>query len=206
MVIATRPVFWPMISARLLATSRSEGERPSRMALVESQISASTPSSPIASSRGPSVLGGSTGVSSIFQSPVWMTVPAGVRMASAFDSGIEWATSISSMSNGPRVKRARDGMTLRSIFGAPGSLQALGLEQSGGELGGVDGHAELRPQMDQRAEMILMRVGEDDAEETLRSASMKRVSGMTRSMPGRSSPAKETPQSTISHWRFFGGP
>ena len=63
-------------------------------ALVESQTSASTPSSPISRSRFASVGG------PIDRRLVDLPVagmedrPAGVRIASAFDSGIEWATLI----------------------------------------------------------------------------------------------------------------
>ena len=60
------------------------------MALVESQTSASTPSSPSARNRASSVIGPISGAGSIFQSPVWMTVPAGVVIASDTGSGIEW--------------------------------------------------------------------------------------------------------------------
>ena len=48
-----------------------------------------------------SVGGPIIGVGSSFQSPVCSTLPSGVRMISAFDSGIECATETSSMSNGP---------------------------------------------------------------------------------------------------------
>ena len=46
-----------------------------------------------------------TGVGSIFQSPVCSTTPCGVRIARALDSGIECATEMSSMPNGPTSKR-----------------------------------------------------------------------------------------------------
>ncbi len=63
----------------------------------------------------------STGVGSIFQSPVWTTSPAGVRIASAELSGIEWATRTNSTSNGPIVTRL-PGLTIWiGTFGAPGS-------------------------------------------------------------------------------------
>src|SRR5439155_14219488 len=42
---------------------------------------------------------------------------------------------------------------------------ALGLEQRGREWGGVDRHLQLRPQIEEGAEMIFVRVGQDDAEE-----------------------------------------
>ncbi len=43
--------------------------------------------------------------------------------------------------------------------------QALGFEQRGGERRGVDRQFQLRPQIDQRAEMIFVRVGEHQAGE-----------------------------------------
>src|SRR6266487_907697 len=163
-------------SARVFATSRSEGERPSRMALVESPTIASTPASPAALSLASSVGGWMTGVGSIFQSPVWSTAPRAVRMISALDSGIEWATDTSSISNGPMANRDPSATTRTGISGAPGSPRlcsmptaaaspALGLEQSRGERRGIDGHAQLRPKIEQRAEMILVGVGEHDAGE-----------------------------------------
>ena len=64
---------------------------------------ASTPSSPMRCSVASSVTSPSSGSGSIFQSPVWRTVPSGVRIASPFGSGIEWVRVISSSSNGPSV-------------------------------------------------------------------------------------------------------
>ena len=98
-----------------------------------------------------------------------MTVPAGVRIASAFDSGIEWATSISSTSNGPSVNldaTARPQVDLGRVRLA----EALGFEQRRRERRREDRDLEPRPEMDERAEMILMRMGEDDPEEVLRAA------------------------------------
>ena len=71
--------------------------------LVESQTSASTPSSPIAASRALSVGRPMPGASSIFQSPECTMVPSGVRIASAQLSGIEWATATNSTENGPSI-------------------------------------------------------------------------------------------------------
>ena len=104
-VTATRPEALVMTSARPSETCRSDGDSPSRIALVESQTSASTPSSPSARNRGSSVSGPSAGSVSFFQSPVCSTMPAGVRMASDTGSGMEWVTAIASISNGPIVKR-----------------------------------------------------------------------------------------------------
>ena len=101
----------------VLATSASEGERPSRTALVESPISASTPASPSSRNRRSSVGMPMIGVGSIFQSPVCSTVPAEVWIASAWDSGIECATGMNSTLNGPRSMRPPDGTTVTGIFG-----------------------------------------------------------------------------------------
>ena len=147
------------------ATSVSLGLRPSRMALVESQTSASTPSSPIAWSRATSVGSAERRRSSSFQSPLWRTTPSGVRIASACDSGMEWVTLMYSTSNGPTVKRS-PGVTIviGTDLGA-GLAGDLCHQQVGGEGRRVDRHAQPRPQVDQRAEMILVGVGDDDADE-----------------------------------------
>ena len=96
-VTATRPGAVLIKFGEGLGDVGFRGERPSRTALVESPMSASTPSSPSAVSffcvgRPPI-----SGVGSIFQSPVCSTMPAGVRIASAFDSGIECATLTNSI-------------------------------------------------------------------------------------------------------------
>ena len=66
-----------------------------------------------------------TGVGSIFQSPVWRTLPCGVRMIRALESGIEWATETNSRSNGPTVNRPLSGMMFTGMSGAPGSPARL---------------------------------------------------------------------------------
>ena len=163
-VTATRAGAVRISSAKVLATSVSEGERPSRTALVESPISARQPASPSARSFASSVGGPMSGVGSIFQSPVCSTVPSGVRMMRAFDSGIECAMETSSMSNGPSVKRPPSGTMLTGICGAPGSLSRLACKQRRGERCCVDRKLEPRPQVEHRAEMVLVRVCEHDAE------------------------------------------
>ena len=75
MVTATRRLAPLMIPASERATSRSEGERPSRRALVELQIMAVTPSAPSSLRRASSVGAPISGVASIFQSPVWSAMP-----------------------------------------------------------------------------------------------------------------------------------
>ncbi len=105
MVTATRRFAPLMMSASERATSRSEGERPSRRALVELQIIAVTPSAPSCIRRSEFVGVPTIGVASSFQSPVWSATPSGVRMATALGSGIECATATSSISKGPTSKR-----------------------------------------------------------------------------------------------------
>ena len=85
-------------------------------------------------------------------------------MASAWDSGIEWVTLMYSTSNGPSGMRSPALTTVTGTGAAAGLAGDLGGEQVGGEGGGVDRHLEPRPQIDQRAEMILMGMGDDDAE------------------------------------------
>ena len=108
------------------ATSGSEGERPSRSALVESQIIAATPSAPSAARRPMSVGGPTWGVGSSFQSPVCSTTPSGVRMASALDSGIECATEIISTPNGPTSKRLLSATSWIGSLSPPPILGELG--------------------------------------------------------------------------------
>ena len=164
-VTATRPVA-PAISSRsVFATSASDGERPSRTALVESPISARQPSSPSRLSFASSVGGPMIGVGSSFQSPVCSTLPSGVRMISAFDSGIECETDTSSTSNGPSVEAAAERHDLDRHVGAPRLAQALRLEQRGRERRRVDRAAQPRPQVDQRAEMVLVRMRQHEAGE-----------------------------------------
>ena len=118
-VTATRRGAFTISSVSVLATSDSDGERPSRTALVESPISTWQPSAPSARNFASSVGGPSTGVGSSFQSPVCSTLPCGVRRISALDSGIEWATETSSMSNGPTLKREPSATSVTGISGAP---------------------------------------------------------------------------------------
>ncbi len=105
-VTATRPGAASITCRRPCPTACSEGDSPSRIALVESQISAITPASPRARKRASSVIGPISGAGSIFQSPVWMMVPSGVVIASDTGSGMECVTATASMSNRPTEKRS----------------------------------------------------------------------------------------------------
>ena len=151
----------------VLATSASDGERPSRTALVESPISASTPASPSSRSRRSSVGTPMIGVGSIFQSPVCSTVPAEVWIASACDSGIECATGMNSTLNGPRSMRPPDGTTVTGIFGGLRSEAHLASNRAALNLRRVDRAFQLRPQIDDGAEMILMGVRQHEADQIL---------------------------------------
>ena len=164
-VTPTRPGAVLISSASVLATSVSDGERPSRTALVESPTSARQPSLPSARSLASSVGGPSTGVGSIFQSPVCSTVPSAVRMMRPFDSGIEWAIETSSMSNGTEREAAAERHDGDRNLRRARLAQPLGLEQRGGERRGVDRNLEPRPQIEHRAEMIFVGVGEHEAEQ-----------------------------------------
>jgi hypothetical protein len=73
--------------------------------LVVSVTSASTPVVGDARELGHVEQRPSTGVWSNLKSPVWTTVPAGVRIASANESGIEWATWIGSTVKWPMLER-----------------------------------------------------------------------------------------------------
>ena len=105
-----------------------------------------------------------SGVSSSFQSPVCSAVPSGVRITTADGSGIECDMLISSTSNGPIVRRPPSGMTCNGKPSIRPSLGEFRFQHLGGERRGIDRDAaELRPEIDHRAEMILMRVGEQQA-------------------------------------------
>jgi hypothetical protein len=95
------------------------------MALVESETKASTPSSPSSRKRASSIGAPSTGSSSNFQSPLWTTRPRGVRMAMEFGSGIECATLMYSMPNGPTVNGFPGRTMVTGMRCEPGSLASL---------------------------------------------------------------------------------
>ena len=96
--------------------SRSGATNPGTSALVESTSSRSTPSSPSRASARRSVTRPSSGSWSILKSPVWMTSwPAGVRMATARASGMEWLTAMNSRSNGAE----RRAVSLGDLVGSP---------------------------------------------------------------------------------------
>ena len=134
-------------------------------ALVESQTIARMPSSPISRSRSSSVGSPISGSGSSFQSPVCNTVPAEVRITTAFGSGIEWVSVISSRSNGPIVKAARHRHGVDRDPVGELRLDQLGAQQRGGERRRPDRALQLRPEIGDGADMVLVRVRRDDAEQ-----------------------------------------
>ena len=86
--------------------SASAAKKPGTSALVESGRNKSTPSSPRRAKPARSVMRLSSGNWSILKSPVSSTRPAGVRMATAKPSGMEWLTARNSTSKGPNLRRS----------------------------------------------------------------------------------------------------
>ena len=100
-VTSTRPAAWRKIASNSAPTLRSEGVMPGRSTLVESEKRSATPSAPSSASRPMSGSRPSSGVWSSLKSPVWTTVPIGVRIASPTESGIECVIAKGSTANGP---------------------------------------------------------------------------------------------------------
>ena len=84
-----------------LPTFFSEGVKPGRSALVDSQRSSSTPSRPSCPRRVRSIISPWMGVMSSLKSPVCTTVPSGVWMARQQASAIEWLTWMNSTVSAP---------------------------------------------------------------------------------------------------------
>ena len=83
-------------------TSNSEPDLPALKTFVESQIIASTPSSPISFNLFSFILSPIKGFGSTFQSPVCKITPAGVFILSPFGSNIECVKVMYSISNGSK--------------------------------------------------------------------------------------------------------
>ena len=107
------------------------------------------------------------GQASIFQSAVWTTSPRGVRIASAVLSGMEWATAMNSTPNGPMATFSPCATIFNGIFGAPGSPSSASLGEPGGEARHIDRRAELRPKLGERADVVFVRVSDDDSNQIL---------------------------------------
>ena len=105
-VTTTRPVASRKIASSCTPTVRSEPVTPACSTFVESDMRSSTPSAASSAMRPRSGSRPSSGVWSILKSPVWMTVPTGVRTASPTASGIECVMANGSTVKGPTVTGA----------------------------------------------------------------------------------------------------
>ncbi len=139
----------------------------------------------------------SSGSWSILKSPVCTAMPAGVRMATARASGMEWLTAMNSQSKGPM--RSRFPSATSSVYGrirCSWSLASIRARVSLEPISGMSGFSRSRngtPPMWSSCPCV----------RTMPSMSSRRLrmdekSGRIRSIPGCSSSGKSTPQSTIS--------
>ena len=142
--------------------SRSGGTKPGTSAFVESERSRSMPSSLSRANAWRSVRRPSSGSWSILKSPVWTTMPAGVRMATARASGMEWLTATNSQSKGPMRSRLPSADLQR--VRADAVLLELGLDEGEGQLGADQRDVRLLAQeIGDAADVVLVAVREDDA-------------------------------------------
>ncbi len=187
----------PKTCRRTFEMSRSGGTNPGTSAFVESARSRSMPSSLSRANACRSVRRPSSGSWSILKSPVWTTMPAGVRMATASASGMEWLTATNSQSNGPM--RSRCPSATSSVYGrmrCSWSLASMSARVSLEPISGMSAFSLRRygtPPMWSSWPCV----------STMPSMSSRRSlmdvkSGRIRSIPGCSSSGKSTPQSTMS--------
>ena len=94
-------------------------------------------------------------------------VPSGVRIARPLGSGMEWVRVIRCRSNGPsRISPSSADLGDRRRVHQPVLTQLLA-QQIGGERRGVDRRLETRPQPGDRADVVLVGVGDHDAEDVI---------------------------------------
>ena len=164
---ATRPLAAFTSSAMVLATSVSDGERPSRTALVESPIRASTPASPSSRNRRSSV--GRTDHRRRIELPV-----AGMQ------HGARRGVDRQRMRFRNRVRDRNELDAERPEFDAAARRHdgdrdfrrvalggAFGLEQRGGEFRRIDRAFQPRPEIDDGAEMVFMGVRQHQPDQVL---------------------------------------
>ncbi len=200
----TRALAPPMTSVSASATSASEGLMPSRRILVESQTSASTPSSPIAVSLAESVGKPSPGSGSIFQSPD--VNDYAVRRTNRQRAAFRYRMRDGDQFHIERVKRDaltlfdRGDLDIRRIGNA---LELCG-EKRGGKGCREDRTLKTRPEFRDSADMVFMRVRDNQTEKIAFDLLDKGEVRRTISTPASSE--KAMPQSTISHLRLRCGP
>ena len=138
--------------------------KPGRSAFVESQSSRSTPRLPISASRPTSVRKPSTGVWSSFQSLVCSTRPASVSITTATLSGTECAIRTNSSRNGPSSTGRPLGLDLAQLGRAQQAvLVELRLDEAERQPRRPDlRNLHLAHQVRERADVVLVRVGEHD--------------------------------------------
>ena len=153
-----------MIWRNASPTTRSERVKPGRSAFVESPSSRSTPRLPSSASRPTSVRRPSTGVWSSFQSPVWKTRPAGVSIAIADRVGDRVRHAHELEPERPELDRRAVRVDLAQLGGAQQAvLVELRLDEPERQPRRPDlAHAHLAQQVRQRADVVLVRVREDD--------------------------------------------
>ena len=143
----------------------------------------------------------STGVSSIFQSPVWKMFPNGVSISRPLPSGIECDSATKLTLNGPELDApaALDDVEL-DLAGQPLLLELAG-DQPGGERRRVERRLQLLGEIGQRADMILVAVGQDDPEQPLLLVLDELEIGQDEvDARDSSESAKVRPRSTMIHW------
>ncbi len=139
----------------------SDPLRPGRSTLVESENKSATPSSPSCAKRSVSKSCPSTGVGSILKSPECTISPAGVRIASATESGVEWVTRTASDPKRPQLD-FRPGTqqpeigTRQPVFGqaAPGKCKCY--------FSSINRGRKAPQQICERADMVFMCMRQDD--------------------------------------------
>ncbi len=123
---------------------------------------ADTPSSPSLARMWKSDSLPSTGVWSNLKSPVWTTVPTGVRRAMPIASGMECPIRKGTTVNGPIVQLVA-GLEPDERVVVELVLLDLVAQEAAREDGGVDGHAgELREHVGQGSDVILVGMGDQE--------------------------------------------
>ena len=198
---ATRPLPTFTSFSRLARTVASEPASPSTKTLVLSHTMASAPSSPMRRSIASSVTSPSSGSGSIFQSPVWNTVPSlrADRQRIGLEDRMRHGDQLELERRQAELAAERDLGDRHRRRRRPASMQ-LAPQHRGGERRGID--RRLRAAARGRRRRPDDPRGRGSARcppGPCARSSMKAGSGMTTSTPGVESSAKPMPRSTISH-------
>ena len=104
-----------------------------------------------------------TGVLSILKSPEWTMTPAGVRTTSAHASGMEWVACTHSTSKQPSVRDVAGADRVQLGGLDEPVLAQLVAQETERQRRAVDRHGQARQDVRQRADVVLVPVGEHDA-------------------------------------------